>query len=72
MKLFLKIALGLTLMSFWFFWGTMPDSAYKILPTYYPDPDLAWQQTPFSKAEITQLATPQDVVQGRINQQKKP
>ncbi len=38
----------------WFFSGTMPDAAYKILPGYYADPNLYWQESPFAKNSVTQ------------------
>ncbi len=70
MNKLLVSGLSITLLGLWFFSGTMPDSTYKILPGYFSDPNLYWQETPFSKAQVTQLATPKDVMQSRINRQK--
>ncbi len=70
MKKILLSSLGLGVIGLWFFSGTMPDSTYKILPGYFADPKLYWQETPFSKAQVTQLATPKAVIQQRIEKQQ--
>jgi len=41
-----------------FFSGKMPDSAYKILPGYFADPNLYWQESPFVKNQVTQAKLP--------------
>jgi len=51
-----KILLGfstLVVLGLWFFSGTAPDFAYRILPGYVPDPNRLWNEDPFVKSEAT-------------------
>ena len=60
-----KIILALAILIVWFFSGTMPDEAYKIMPSYFPDTDNFWQENPFDKTSISQVKLPVNISQQR-------
>ena len=60
-----KVILALAILTIWFFSGTMPDSTYKVMPSYFPDTDNFWQENPFDKASISQLKLPLNISQQR-------
>ena len=67
-----KIILGfsaLLVLGIWFFSGTAPDLAYRILPGYVPDPDRLWDEDPFVKSEATPGRIPAQAVAQRANAQ---
>ncbi len=52
-----------------FFSGNLLDSFYKIMPSYFPDPNTYWQENPFAKASISDIKLSEDTTQDRINRQ---
>jgi hypothetical protein len=67
-----KILLGfsaLLVLGIWFFSGTAPDFAYRILPGYVPDPDRLWDEDPFVKSEATEGRIPAQAVAQRAKAQ---
>ncbi len=57
--------------SAWFLSGAAPDSAYRILPGYFPDPVSKWQAHPFPVAEVTQARLDSVVINQRQQRQKE-
>ncbi|BFM14054.1 DUF3604 domain-containing protein [Maricurvus nonylphenolicus] len=45
--------------------GKAPDSAYKILPTYFADPQQLWKETPLDNQPVTEARIPASVVADR-------
>ena len=62
MKKILLSFLLILIVAISFFSGKMPDSVYKILPGYFADPNLYWQESPFNKNKVTQQKLPLDQV----------
>jgi len=61
----------LALLGIWFFSGTAPDFAYRILPGFAPDPNRMWAEDPFVTSAATQGRLPAETValrqQGQID-----
>lgn len=45
--------------------GKAPDSAYRLLPTYFADPQQWWQETPLDNQPVTEARLPASVIETR-------
>jgi Protein of unknown function (DUF3604) len=63
------IAVGVLLASgLWFFSGSAPDAAYRLLPGYIADPQQWWSQTPLDASRETPRRLPEAVIAARAGE----
>ncbi len=69
MKKIILIPISLIILITWFLSGTLPDSFYKIMPSYFPDPNVLWQENPFQKVKISNIKLDANTSTERKNRQ---
>lgn len=55
----------LLVMAVWLFSGKAPDSFYRVLPAYSPDPEQWWRETPLTPQQVTEQRLPAAVINAR-------
>lgn len=53
----------------WFFSGSAPDTTYRLLPGYIPDPQQWWSDTPLDTSRETPARLPEAVIAARARAQ---